>query len=90
VWLLNHPVLIEKVRTVVTGSAGRDAITNLRPGMYVVSFSLVGFRRCGARASLLLGASEAQMNTLLAVKATASGARDTVSRARAIYYGREP
>src|SRR6185436_11104370 len=37
------PVLIEKVRTVVTNGEGRYSIVNLRPGTYVVSFTLGGF-----------------------------------------------
>ena len=37
------PALIEKVRTVVTDSNGRYSITELRPGEYIVTFSLPGF-----------------------------------------------
>ena len=36
-------VLIEKVRTVVSDGSGQYAVTNLPPGIYVVSFSLPGF-----------------------------------------------
>ena len=36
-------VLIEKVRTVVTDSEGRYSIVDLRPGPYVVVFTLAGF-----------------------------------------------
>src|SRR5437899_298744 len=37
------PVLIEKVRTVVTDGEGRYSIVDLRPGTYSVTFSLTGF-----------------------------------------------
>lgn len=37
------PVLIEKVRTVVSDGEGRYNIIDLRPGSYVVTFSLSGF-----------------------------------------------
>ena len=36
-------VLIEKVRTAVSDERGEDKITDLRPGTYVVTFTLVGF-----------------------------------------------
>jgi hypothetical protein len=37
------PVLIEKVRSVVTDSDGRYSIVDLRPGSYSVTFALPGF-----------------------------------------------
>src|SRR5213594_1365840 len=37
------PVLIEKVRSVVTDGEGRYNIVDLRPGTYSVTFSLPGF-----------------------------------------------
>src|SRR4030095_13652913 len=37
------PALIERVRTVVTDGTGQYRIVDLRPGMYVVTFSLPGF-----------------------------------------------
>src|SRR5205085_7943205 len=37
------PVLIEKVRTVVSDGEGRYTIVNLRPGTYTVTFTLTGF-----------------------------------------------
>ena len=38
------PVLIEKVRAVTTDSEGRYNITDLRPGEYVITFTMPGFR----------------------------------------------
>ena len=37
------PVLIEKVRTVVTDDSGQYRIVNLQPGTYAVTFTLPGF-----------------------------------------------
>src|SRR5258706_11139059 len=37
------PVLIEKVRAVVTDDTGQYRIVDLRPGDYTVTFSLPGF-----------------------------------------------
>src|SRR3954471_23982174 len=39
----SSPVLIEKVRTVVTDGTGQYRITDVPPGTYVVTFSLTGF-----------------------------------------------
>jgi hypothetical protein len=39
----SSPVLIEKVRAVVTDGQGRYSIINLRPGTYKVTFALAGF-----------------------------------------------
>lgn len=39
----SSPVLIEKVRAVVTDDQGRYSIVNVRPGRYRVTFSLTGF-----------------------------------------------
>src|SRR5215467_523425 len=38
------PVLIERVRSVVTDSSGRYAAIDLRPGTYTLTFSIPGFR----------------------------------------------
>ena len=37
------PALIEKVRTVVTDEQGLYRIVDLRPGVYIVTFTLPGF-----------------------------------------------
>ena len=39
----SSPVLIEKIRTVVTDGEGRYSIVDLRPGTYTVVFTLTGF-----------------------------------------------
>ena len=39
----SSPVLIEKTRAAVTDGEGRYTITDLRPGTYVVVFTLTGF-----------------------------------------------
>ncbi len=39
----SSPALIEKVRSVVTDGQGQYRIVDLRPGVYVVTFSLTGF-----------------------------------------------
>src|SRR5579862_3472750 len=39
----SSPALIEKVRTVVTDDHGEYKIVDLRPGTYVVTFTLTGF-----------------------------------------------
>jgi hypothetical protein len=39
----SSPVLIERLRTVVTDDQGRYTIADLRPGLYKVTFALAGF-----------------------------------------------
>jgi hypothetical protein len=39
----SSPALIEKARTVVTDGEGQYKIVDLRPGLYTITFSLVGF-----------------------------------------------
>src|SRR4029079_18885480 len=38
------PALIERVRSVVTNESGAYRLTDLRPGVYSVTFTLPGFR----------------------------------------------
>ena len=45
----SSPILIEKVRTVVSDGEGRYSIVDLRPGTYVVVFTLTGFNTLPAR-----------------------------------------
>src|SRR5438445_7605451 len=40
---VSSPVLIEKTRSVATDSNGEYKVVDLRPGTYVVTFSLQGF-----------------------------------------------
>ena len=40
---VSSPALIERTRSVITDSAGRYSIVDLRPGQYAVTFSLTGF-----------------------------------------------
>jgi len=39
----SSPVLIEKIRTVITDDQGRYTIVDLRPGTYTITFALAGF-----------------------------------------------
>jgi hypothetical protein len=63
------PALIERVRSVVTDSAGRYAIISLRPGDYVVTFSLPGFKTVRREGIVLEGAFAATVNADLEVGA---------------------
>ncbi len=77
------PVLIEKVRTVVTNSEGRYTIIDLRPGAHVLTFTLPGFNAV-RREGLQLGANvDLPVNAELRVGAveetvTVSGASPVV------------
>ena len=77
------PVLIEKLRTVVTDDQGRYTIVDLRPGTYKVTFSLVGFSTIVRDAVELPGNFTATVNADLKVGSleetvTVSGATPTV------------
>ena len=61
------PALIEKVRTVVTDSAGRYQVINLVPGTYSVTFTLPGFSTVRRDGILLTAAFTANVNVELKV-----------------------
>src|SRR5919197_227532 len=61
------PALIEKVRTAVTDGAGRYNIVDLRPGTYVVTFSLSGFKTARREGIVLTAGFTAPVNVELAV-----------------------
>ena len=63
----SSPVLIEKVRTVVTDSTGRYRLVDLRPGTYVVSFALPGFSGVRREGVLLEGTFTATIDAQLKV-----------------------
>ena len=75
--------LIERVRSAVTDGAGRFAIISLRPGTYVVTFTLPGFRTVRREGIVLQGNFAATINADLGVGAleetvTVSGASPVV------------
>ena len=63
------PVLIEKVRTVVTDDGGQYRIVDLRPGDYTVSFTLAGFSTVKREGVTLQGSMTATVNADLKVGA---------------------
>src|SRR5262245_57959165 len=63
------PALIEKVRTVVTDGQGRYGIIDLRPGTYVVTFSLSGFKTVRREGIVLTAGFTATVNADLEVGA---------------------
>src|SRR6195256_5195945 len=65
----SSPVLIEKVRTAVTDSAGQYKIVDLLPGTYSVSFTLAGFKVVKRDGVILEGNFTAQINADLQVGA---------------------
>ncbi len=58
----SSPALIEKTRTVITSSAGQYAIEDLRPGTYVVTFTLSGFSVVKREGVVLAGSFVATVN----------------------------
>jgi len=63
------PVLIEKVRTVVTDSTGQYRIVNLLPGAYSVTFTLPGFNTVRREGIELTGTFVATVNVELGLGA---------------------
>src|SRR5262245_61012660 len=63
----SSPALIEKVRTVVTDGEGRYNIVDLRPGAYVVTFTLPGFATFRRDGIVLTSGFTATVNAELSV-----------------------
>jgi hypothetical protein len=61
------PVLIEKVRTVVTDGTGQFRIVDLRPGSYSVTFTLTGFNTVKREGVELSGSATVVVNADLKV-----------------------
>jgi hypothetical protein len=77
------PALIEKVRTAATDSQGQFKITDLRPGVYTVTFSLEGFSAVKREGIEITGSFNASVNVELRVGSleetiTVSGASPVV------------
>jgi hypothetical protein len=76
-------VLIEKVRSGISDGSGRFAIIDLRPGTYIVTFTLPGFKTIRREGIVLAGAFAATVNADLEVGSleetvTVSGASPVV------------
>ncbi len=65
----SSPALIEKARTAVTDGAGQFQIVDLRPGAYVVTFTLPGFNTVKREGIQLEGTIAAAVNAELRVGA---------------------
>jgi len=65
----SSPVLIEKVRSVVTDPSGQYKIVDLRPGTYSVSFTLTGFATTKRDGIELAGSFTATVNVEMKVGA---------------------
>jgi hypothetical protein len=66
---VTSPALIEKVRTATTDGAGLFRITDLRPGTYVVTFTLTGFSTIKRDGIVLQGTFDANVNAEMKVGA---------------------
>src|SRR5437762_188240 len=75
------PVLIEKVRTVVTDDQGRYNIVDLRPGVYRVTFTLPGFNTLVREGVALSSGFTAAVNADLPVGALQSSGISAESNA---------
>ena len=65
----SSPVLIEKMRSVVTDGEGAYRVVDLRPGLYAVTFSLPGFTSVKRDEIALPAAFTATVNVVLSVGA---------------------
>src|SRR5262245_27915304 len=67
----SSPALIERTRSAVTDGSGQYRIVGLRPGTYVVTFTLTGFTVVKRDGVELTGSFTATVNAELAVGAVA-------------------
>ena len=79
----SSPALIEKVRSAITDEQGQYRITDLRPGMYAVTFTLPGFSTIRRENIEITAAFTANVNAEMRVGGleetiTVSGAGPTV------------
>ena len=65
----SSPALIEKVRSVISNGSGQYRIENLRPGVYVVAFTLPGFSTVRREGIQLTGNFVASINADMVVGA---------------------
>ncbi len=65
----SSPVLIEKIRTVITDDQGRYTIVDLRPGTYTITFALAGFNALRREGVDLPGNFTATVNANLRIGA---------------------
>src|SRR5262249_44962501 len=67
----SSPVLIEKVRTATSDGSGQYRVENLRPGIYTVKFTLVGFSTVSREGVELSGSATTSVNADLKVGSVA-------------------
>src|SRR6187402_2781077 len=63
----SSPALIEKARTAVTDGSGQYQVINLRPGTYVITFTLSGFSTVRREGIELTAAAVSNINADLRV-----------------------